>query len=109
MLKLIAHLSYIDKYNKLKFTLDDTSREKLVAHCSGANKPYDDSVFTVTLPKHMKSVPADIAAMVGLTCVVDVKLVPYNFTSRAKHNAGDIITGVRLVMTDITLDEIHSS
>ena len=93
-LKLEGHFSHIDKFNKLKFTyLEDTREDfkdlnllKLEKHCPGSAKPFTETDFTVTLPKMYKTPPTDIRGMVGLDCILRVKLKPYKFRQNEKVN-----------------------
>jgi hypothetical protein len=63
--------------------------------------PFDDGGFVVSLPKWIKNPPADIVGRVGLICTLEVKAVQYNFTSKAKHNAGENIVGMQLVLVKV--------
>src|ERR1700744_251079 len=112
-LKLTAHLSYIDKYNKLKFIyIDGTDIDKLKYHCERSTErstergedigkkilPYNDDDFTVCFdPIYRK----DMEAFIGLDCNIRVKLCVYNFISKLSRNKGDKVQGVRLILTDI--------
>ncbi len=106
-LKLDGHFSYIDKFNKLKFTYieddpnNDPTKIKLIQHCQGNTLPYTDADFTVTLPKMYKTAPTDIQGKVGLDCTLRVKLTPYKFKSKLEHNLGEEILGSTLVLVDI--------
>lgn len=101
-LKLLGHLSYIDKYNRLKFTyLDESARQKLEQHCKspavGQLLPYNNEEFTVAGIKNNE----DIKQFIGLDCIIKIKLVPYSFISKFDKNKGDHIVGTRLILTDI--------
>lgn len=63
--------------------------------------PFDDSTFTVVMPKWIKKPPQDILSRVGLICVIEVKAIKYDFTSEAKHNAGEHVTGFQLVFSKV--------
>lgn len=63
--------------------------------------PFDDVGFTVILPKWVKNPPNDIVSRVGLVCAVRVKMTAYDFTSTAKHNSGEHITGVSLTFVSV--------
>lgn len=63
--------------------------------------PFDDSTFTVVMPKWIKKPPQDILSRVGLICVIEVKAVKYEFSSTAKHNMGEHITGFQLVFSKV--------
>jgi hypothetical protein len=94
ILRITGHFSYIDKYNRLKFVFleEDNCREKLAEHCKG-KLPFDDSGFTVMLPKGTKYVPNDIKNKVGLECALHVKLIEYDFVSKLESNFGERVTG----------------
>jgi hypothetical protein len=63
--------------------------------------PFDDSTFTVVMPKWIKKPPQDILSRVGLICAVEVKALKYDFTSEAKHNAGEHVIGFQLVFSKV--------
>ena len=101
MLRLQGHFSYIDKYNKLKFTfLDDETKDKLTNHCSG-KLPFDDEGFTITLPKHIRQPQDDIKGLVGLDCIIHVKITKYDFKSKLEKNFGERVTGTQIVLDNI--------
>lgn len=107
-LRLEGHFSYIDKYNKLKFSfsdnINDDTKAKLIQHCGENNRPFDYEGFTVSLSKGMKMSPVaydDIRGLIGLECVVYVQRTHYCFTSRLKRNFGEQVQGFTLVLVDI--------
>lgn len=104
ILKLHGHLSYIDKYSKLKCTYieEGDAHGKLSKHITDGNLPYNDTEFTVTIPA--KTIPEDIVAKIGLDCILYVKLTTYNFNSRLEKNRGEKVTGTKLVLMDILVD-----
>lgn len=103
-LRLNGHFSYIDKFDKLKFTyIDESTKEKLILHCIGSNKPYRDDEFTVSLPKNIKKPPQDIRDKIGLDCVVHVKLHKYSLVSKLESNPGETVDGVQLILSNIRL------
>lgn len=106
-LRLEGILSYKDKFNRLKFVFiddidqSDKTRQKLITYCQNEYKPFDTEEFTVTLPKHSHNIPDDITNLIGLRCVVYVKLTIYSFVSKLEKNAGEKIKGTQLVLKDI--------
>ena len=109
MYRLVGHLSYIDKYNKLKFTwLDDNdtnssneTRNKLTRLCSNdTNLPYNDEGFTVTIQGN-KHTPLDIIEKIGLDMTIYVKPQAFKFISKLEHNKGALITGHTLFLNKI--------
>lgn len=106
-LRLDGHFSYIDQYNKLKFTFldeDATTREKLINHCmpreDNVHKPFTASDFTITMQRGMR-ITDDIRMLVGLDCSVYVRLKPYSFVSKLDKNRGEKVQGIQLVLTNI--------
>lgn len=100
ILQLFGHFSYIDT-NKLKFVfVEPQSAHKLIEHCSGRS-PFDRQEFTVLLPAHIKEIPDDIKNKIGLDCNIHVRLRKYKFTSKAKKNLGEVISGTILILCDI--------
>lgn len=73
---------------------------------SNLHLPFDDRYFTVTLPKWIKTPPRDITNRVGMVCTVEVKVMKYDFTSTAKHNKGDHIVGVQLMLVKVIKGEL---
>ena len=108
ILKLHGHLSYIDKYSKLKCTYieEGDAHGKLSKHITEGNLPYNDTEFTVMIPV---PAPEDIVAKIGLDCILYVKLTYYNFTSRLEKNRGEKVTGTKLVLVDILVDPKYNS
>lgn len=116
LLRLEGHFSYIDKYNKLKFTfIDDpdagadssaSTRAKLSTHCpdTATNLPYSKSEFTVSLSKSSMrgGIPEDIRGLVGLDCTLHVKIKTSTFASKYEKNAGQAIICCQLILADIT-------
>lgn len=104
-LRIQGHFSYIDKFQKLKFTyIDETTFEKLDRHCSVDNPtafPYTIEDFTVVMPRTMKYIPQDVKKCVGLDCMLRIKLQPYSFISKLENNLGDKVEGFQLVLIDI--------
>lgn len=100
-LRITGHFSYIDKYNRLKFTfLEDDTASKLAAHCKGT-LPYSDEGFSICLPKQIKTPQPDIKAKVGLDCTIHVKLIYYEFVSKLEKNFGEKVSGTQLVLDNI--------
>lgn len=101
ILRLKGHFSYIDRYNQLKFIfIDDKSKFKLLSHCIADRVPFTDSEFTI---KILTQPPAeDICDKVGLECIVHVKLKPYKFISRLDRNNGELVSGISLILMDIS-------
>lgn len=104
-LRLDGHFSYIDQYNKLKFTFLDedlATREKLLKHCTdvGAQTPFTASDFTVNMRRGMR-ITDDIRMLVGLDCTIHVRLKPYSFTSKLDKNRGEKVHGMQLILTNI--------
>jgi hypothetical protein len=97
ILKLIAHFSYIDDYNRLKFTYLEGTKERLAIHCT---TPLPDDEFSVMLSKSTH-IPEDIKSLIGLDCTIYVKLTNYNFVSKLKKNFGEKVVGTRLTLNDI--------
>ncbi len=103
-LRIQGHFSYIDKFQKLKFTyIDETAFEKLSKHCSdnATSFPYTTEDFTVVMPRTMKYIPPDVKKYVGLDCILRVKLQPYSFVSKLEINKGDKIEGFQLILINI--------
>ncbi len=100
MYRLYGHLSYIDKYNKLKFVwLDTDTKEKLERLCDGCtNKPFDDEGFTVTTGKEPTP---DIIGKIGLDFNIWVKPQKYQFKSKLEHNKDQLVTGYTLLLKEI--------
>lgn len=93
-LRISGHLSYIDRFNKMKFIyLEDDTKEKLARH----GYIGDGDEFTVTAPV----LPVDL---VGLECSLRVKLTKYSFISTLERNRGDRVTGAKLALVDIKQD-----
>lgn len=103
ILKLFGRFSYIDKYNRLIFVYDDeTTYNKLKNHCK--NKVIARcGEYIVHLPKGYTGSTDDIKSMVGLDCVVNVKIINYNFISKAEKNTGERITGCKLVLENLQI------
>lgn len=107
-LRLEGILSYIDNYKRLKVVFDDvdesdTTRKKLVNCCRADHRPFDETEFTVCLPKTIKDdVPDDIRALLGLRVIIHAKPVPYSFVSKLEKNKGERVKGVQLTLVNIT-------
>jgi hypothetical protein len=97
ILRLEGYLSHIDESGRLVFiyTSPDTYA-RLAEHCVG-KVPFTDDSFTVSCKR-----AADIQAMVGSKCVVDVKIQRYLFYSKFERNYGQRIDGCKLVLKNIT-------
>jgi hypothetical protein len=97
-LRLQGRLSYIDKFNKLKFSyIDEMTLEKLQQHCLGTAFPYTVDDFTVS---GLKYIPNDIKQLIGYDCMIRVKLHKYDFVSKLEANLGDQVTGFQLYLID---------
>jgi hypothetical protein len=127
MLTLKGYFCKVNKYGRLKFryqSSDETAKlvemaekrlgngeyiRSLVTGCVDANAnttiplhlPFDDTTFTVVMPKWIKRPPQDILSRVGMVCTIEVKMCEYNFTSEAVHNLGEQIVGVQLVFSKV--------
>lgn len=99
-LHLHGFFSYVDKYGKLRFLWNDDTKknniDKLARVCKG-NLPYTDKGFTVTLPQDL---PLPTFAC-GSPCEVYVKTRQYKFTSKMEKNYGDIVSGTKLILTNV--------
>lgn len=106
--RLDGHFSYIDKFNHLKFTFtadrEETYRKlQQMTSADATYKPFGRDEFTVSMPKSLQ-IGDDIRALIGLDCVIYVRPIRYNFTSRLPKNKGEKVSGVSLI-----LDDIHKS
>lgn len=102
ILKLRGYLSRIDTqqgHPKLIFEHAEDAHEKLLKHVLGEHVPYTDREFRVGFGSGQ--VPDDILRLVSRSVICWVKPAPYSFVSRAKHNKGERISGVRLLFVDI--------
>jgi hypothetical protein len=99
ILSLHARVSFIDKYGKLWIIPDADSFSKLSTHWPDHQKY--DNCYPITV----SSVPIP-TEYVGLDCKITVKLRRYKFTSHARHNAGNIVQGINLILVDITRSQI---
>jgi len=103
ILRLVAHLSYISG-KKLHFiSTDSASQAKLIAHCDSGLVPYNitpNGIDFVISANHR--IYDDITALIGLECIVHVKIIPFSFGSKFTHNTGKLVTGIRLILDNIT-------
>lgn len=105
ILKLKGIFSYIESSNKTHklhfvFLDDDKSLDKLQSLINNCSLPYTNDQFTVSL--NFNPIPSDIASLVGKRVDVWVTLVNYSFVSKANHNKGQKISGVRLLLENIS-------
>jgi hypothetical protein len=112
--RLEGHLSYIDKYNHLKFAPAEgaegiETQRKLTQMMitlgveESARRPFNREGFTVSMPKSLH-ITDDLRALIGFECVIHVRPSRYSFTSKLARNKGEKVSGVSLV-----LDDIHKS
>lgn len=87
----------INKTNTNVVTIGDPVDDVI----SAPHLPFDAHTFIVVMPKWIKKPPQDILSRVGLICVIEVKAIKYEFSSTAKHNAGEHITGFQLVFSKV--------
>ncbi len=109
-LRFDGHLSYIDKFNRLKFTFLDTyTKDKLATACAQKSSgplqvvhhcPYTSKEFTVVMPPAVE-LADDIRQLVGLDCIIYVKVIPYAFASKLAAIKGEKVHGVKLVLENI--------
>jgi len=99
-LRLEGRFSYISKYNKLIIVPDhvEETLAKLDNQCTGT-LPYHTRDITVSMGK--TRITPDIRAMVGLDCIVHVKLRKYKFKSTRDANRGESVEGTQLILTNI--------
>ncbi len=106
MLHLEGHLSYIDKFARLKFTFDkdtDTARKlsNLSTRDDSHHYPFTSKEFTVLMPPAAE-VTDDIRELIGLDCNVQVKVSTYSFTSKIARTKGTKINGTKFILSDIS-------
>jgi len=83
-------LSYFTN-DKYVFTFsDDGTKNKLERNCSGNNRPYDNSTFTV----HMNNI--NLTEFIGKQVAVRVDVIHYKFKVKDRF-----ITGTKLKFIDI--------
>lgn len=98
IIKLVATLSYIDKFQRLKLTNpDDDSTRKLAQHVIGGIP----AEITVSLPKGIKAPTPDMIAMLGKRVTIHVVVSTYKFVSQMEKNKGETVTGTKLTLDDI--------
>jgi hypothetical protein len=82
----------------------ESSSESGDKHPSKPHLPFDDRGYTV--PKWIKKPPQDILGRVGMICTIEVKVMPYDFTSEAKHNRGEHVVGIQLMLVKVIKGEL---
>jgi len=101
LLRLIAHLSYISG-KKLHFiSYDNPSRAKLIDHCGSGLIPYNIISSEIAFVVSTSRIYDDITALIGLECIIHVKITPFSFSSNFANNAGKRVTGTRLILDNI--------
>jgi hypothetical protein len=112
-LKLKGIFSYVDKFGRLKFVFiddvdeTDETRKKLTNTCRADTKPFDETEFTVCMPKSGRKtaqnhgLPEDINDLIGRRVTVWVKVSSYSFVSQLEKNKGERVRGVQLILEKI--------
>ena len=96
LIKVSAHFGEIDKWgNGIFHLLDGSSIEKVNKHLSGDCTPIRGSRIVCKLP------PGINFTYVGLRYIVTLRCKYYKFTSNMDKNKGELITGTKLIVSDL--------
>lgn len=101
ILQLAAHLSYIAN-KKLHFICSDKpSCTKLVNHCGNNLVPYNINCRGLEFIVSTGRIYEDIELLIGLECIIHVRIISFCFASKFTNNTGMPVKGTRLVLSDI--------
>lgn len=95
---------------KLSITDKDTCAKLARVVKDGHRRPFDDDTYQIVLTPRTK-ITSEIGkenidylpSVIGWRCYGKLKVKPYSFSSKWTENAGELITGVSLVCSEIHL------